>query len=133
MLLVLLLQGRSKSTMGILGTGRRKQMVPRKSSRLCLQVFVLHRWWKNFRKQDTQCSSGKPAGPRDTEEENIRDTIHFNGKYCNIDLLCRTAHSTNQLCIYGAVAKCCGKTLADMKVLAKDPEKFKSSNKISSH
>ena len=38
-----------------------------------------------------------------------RDTIHFNGEHCNIDLLYRTIHSANQLCIYGAVTKRCGK------------------------
>ena len=30
---------------------------------------------------------------------------------CNIDLLYRTVHSSNQLCIYGAVAKWCGRRL----------------------
>ena len=37
-----------------------------------------------------------------------RDTIHFNGAYCNIDLLYRTVHSADQLCIDGAVTKWCG-------------------------
>ena len=34
-----------------------------------------------------------------------RETIHFNGEYCNVDLLCRTVHSANQLCLYEAVTK----------------------------
>ena len=42
------------------------------------------------------------------KKKNNRDTIHDNGEYCNIDLLCRTHHSANQLCIYGAVTKWCG-------------------------
>ena len=42
------------------------------------------------------------------KKKNNRDTIHFNEEYCNIDLLCRTVHSANQLCIYGATSKWCG-------------------------
>ena len=42
------------------------------------------------------------------KKKNNRDTIHLNGEYCNIDLLYRTVHSANQLCIYGAVTKWCG-------------------------
>ena len=38
----------------------------------------------------------------------IETQIHFNGEYCNIDLLYRTVHSAKQLCICGAVTKCCG-------------------------
>ena len=40
------------------------------------------------------------------EKKNNRDTIHFNGEYCNIDLPYRTVHSANQPCINGAVTKC---------------------------
>ena len=54
-------------------------------------------------------SRDKSAGPWNTQELNNRDTIHFNGEYCNIDLLYRTVHSANQLCIYGAVTMWCGK------------------------
>ena len=42
------------------------------------------------------------------QKKNNRDTIHSDGEYCNIDLLYRTVHSANQLCIYGAVKKWCG-------------------------
>ena len=52
-----------------------------------------------------------PLGRRILERKNNRDTIHFNGEYCNVDLLYRTIHSTNQLCIYGAVTKWYGKKL----------------------
>ena len=37
-----------------------------------------------------------------------RETIHFNWEYGNINLLCRTVHAANQLCICGAVSKWCG-------------------------
>ena len=47
-----------------------------------------------------------PLGRGILKMENNRDTIHFNGEYCNIDD--RTIHSRNQLCIYGAVTKWCG-------------------------
>ena len=36
-----------------------------------------------------------------------KDTIHFNGKHSNIDLLYRTVHSANQLCVHGAVTNWC--------------------------
>ena len=36
-----------------------------------------------------------------------RSTIHFNGEHENIDLLYRTVHAANELCIYGAVTKWC--------------------------
>ena len=49
-----------------------------------------------------------PLGRGILKTKNIRDTIHFNGEYCNIDLLHWTVHSANQLCIYGAVTKRCG-------------------------
>ena len=46
-----------------------------------------------------------PLGRGILEKKNNRGTIHFNGEYCSVDLLCRTVHSANQLCIYGAVTK----------------------------
>ena len=46
-----------------------------------------------------------PAGPRDTKGE-IYSRHH--GEHCNVDLLFRIVHSTNQLCVYGAVTKWCG-------------------------
>ena len=49
-----------------------------------------------------------PLGRGILKKKNSRDTIHFNGKHCNIDLHYRTIHSANQLCIYGAVTKWCG-------------------------
>ena len=48
-----------------------------------------------------------PLGRGILKKKNIRDTIHFSGEYCNIDLLYRTVHSADQLCIYGAVTKWC--------------------------
>ena len=49
-----------------------------------------------------------PLGRGILKKKNIRDTIHFNGEYCKIDLLYRTVHSANQLCVQGAVTKWCG-------------------------
>ena len=49
-----------------------------------------------------------PLGRGVLKKKNNRDTIHYSGEYCNIDLLYRTIHSANQLCIYGAVTKWCG-------------------------
>ena len=45
-----------------------------------------------------------PLG-RGVLKKNSRDTIHYSEEYCNIDLLYRTIHSANQLCIYGAATK----------------------------
>ena len=50
-----------------------------------------------------------PLGRGILKRENNRNTVDFNGEYDNIDLLYRTVHSANQLCIYGAVTKWCGK------------------------
>ena len=49
-----------------------------------------------------------PLGRGIVKKKNNRDTIHYNGEYCNFDLLYRTIHSANQLCIYGAVTQWCG-------------------------
>ena len=49
-----------------------------------------------------------PLGRGILEKSNNRDSIHFHGEYGNIDLLYRTVHAANQLCIYGAVSKWCG-------------------------
>ena len=49
-----------------------------------------------------------PLGRGILKKKNNRDTIHFNGEYCIIDLLYRTVHSATQLCICGAVTKQCG-------------------------
>ena len=49
-----------------------------------------------------------PLGHGIFKKKNKRDTNHFNGEYCNIDMLYSTVHSANQLCIYGAVTKWCG-------------------------
>ena len=46
-----------------------------------------------------------PLGRGILKKKNIRNTIHFNEEYCNIDMQNRTVHSANQLCIYGAVTK----------------------------
>ena len=50
----------------------------------------------------------RPLGRGTLKKKNYRDTIHFKGKYRNVDLLYRTVHSANQLCICGAVTKWCG-------------------------
>ena len=70
-------------------------------------IFVRHKWWKNLRIQDIRIPGGSPLGLGILKKNN-RDTIHFNGEYGNINLLYRTVHSANQLCIYGAVSKWCG-------------------------
>ena len=49
-----------------------------------------------------------PLGRGILKMKNNRDTIHFNGECCNIDMLYRTVNAANQLCIYGAVTKWCG-------------------------
>ena len=49
-----------------------------------------------------------PLGRGILKKKNNRQTIHFNGEFCNIYLLYRTIHSANQLCIHGAVTKWCG-------------------------
>ena len=61
-----------------------------------------------------------PLGRGILKKKNNRDTIHFNVEYCNIDVLYKTVNSANPV-------------REDMKVLAKHPEKFKSSRRISSH
>ena len=84
-----------------------------------------------------------PLGRGTLKMKSGRKTIHFNGEFDNIDLLCRTVHAANQLCIYGAVTKLCenqhgadsGKrqVKADPKVLEKHPKEFRSSRRNSSH
>ena len=49
-----------------------------------------------------------PLGRGILKKKNNRDPIHFNGEYGNINLLYKTVHVANQLCIYGAVSKWCG-------------------------
>ena len=49
-----------------------------------------------------------PPGRETLKIKSDRDTIHFDGEFDNIDLLYRTVHAANQLCIYGAVTKFCG-------------------------
>ena len=36
-----------------------------------------------------------------------KDTIHYNGESSNVELLYRSIHSANQLCVYGAVTNWC--------------------------
>ena len=50
---------------------------------------------------------GKSTGPWNIEEKIIKTQSTSIGEYCNIDLLYRTVHSANQLCIYAAVTKWC--------------------------
>ena len=74
-----------------------------------------------------------PLGRGILKKINNRDTIHFNGEYGNKNLLYRTDHATNQLCIYGAVSKWCGcprripekQAEADPKSARKMSQKFK--------
>ena len=52
-------------------------------------ILVLHKWWTISRIQDIQYSKRiSPPGRGILKKKNIRDTIHFNEKYCNIDLRC---------------------------------------------
>ena len=68
-----------------------------------------------------------PLGRGILKKRNNRETIHFNGEYGNINLLYRTVHAANQLCIY---SKCVDRipeeqAKADPKVLARCPQIFK--------
>ena len=54
-----------------------------------------------------------PLGRGILKKRNDRESIHCNGKYGNLNLLYRTVHATNQLCIYGAVSKLCGPNSGD--------------------
>ena len=49
-----------------------------------------------------------PLGRGILKKRNNRETVHFNGEHGNINLLYRTVHAANQLCIHGAVSKWCG-------------------------
>ena len=49
-----------------------------------------------------------PLGRGILKKRNNRETIHFNGEYGNINLLCRTVRAADQLCIYQAVSKWSG-------------------------
>ena len=98
-ILVLLLQGRSKSMPlnSTMDTGHSWDQEKKASGINDIQpiivanvIFVLHRWWKTSKIQDTRHSRKWVRWA-----EGLRDTIHFNGEYCNVDLLCRTVHSTN--------------------------------------
>ena len=60
---------------------------------------------------DEKCGSWRTnimLGRGILKKKKNRETIHFKGEYGNIDLLYRTVHDANQLCIYGAVSKWCG-------------------------
>ena len=72
-------------------------------------IFMFHKWWETSRIPDIRHSKVISLLDRGIlKKKNNRDTNHFNGEHCNIDLLYRTVHSANQLCIYGAVTKWCG-------------------------
>ena len=49
-----------------------------------------------------------PLGRGILKKRNNRETIHSNGECVNINLLYRTVHAANQLCICGAVSEWCG-------------------------
>ena len=49
-------------------------------------------------------------------------------KYCNIDLLYRTIHSANQLCVHGAVTKWCG-NMSGAKSGGTSPSRHESARK----
>ena len=93
-----------------LGPRRRKQVVSRKSNRSWWQVDLrASQTVEDFESSKHPVFEGlSPLGRGILKEKNNRDTIHFNGEYCNIDLLYRIVHSAIQLCIYGAVTKLCG-------------------------
>ena len=70
--------------------------------------------WTILRIQDIRYSKGvSPLGRGILKKRNNRETVHFNGECGNIDLLHRTLHAANQLCIYGAVSKWCGPNSGD--------------------
>ena len=75
-----------------------------------------------------------PLGRGTLKMKSGRSTIHCNGECDNIDLLHRTGHAANQLCIYDLRSSHVLKrqVKADPKVLEEHPEKFKSSRKNSS-
>ena len=56
---------------------------------------------------DVFVNSGHPIFQGVLKKKNNGDTIHFNGEYCNIDLLYRTVYLANHLCTCGAVTKWC--------------------------
>ena len=51
-----------------------------------------------------------PLGRGTLKMKSGRNTFFFAGESANIDLLYRTVHVANQLCVYGAVTKLCEKT-----------------------
>ena len=61
---------------------------------VAIGISVLHKCWRNSTILDTQLKSG-------------RNTVHFTGEFDKIDLMYRTVHATNHLCIYGAVTMSC--------------------------
>ena len=71
-------------------------------------ILVRHKWWKYKNPGHPVFQEVSPLGHGKLKKKNNRDTIHFNVDYGNIDLLYRTVHAANQLCVYGAVSKWCG-------------------------
>ena len=70
--------------------------------------------WKILRIQDIRYSKRvSPLGRGILKKRSNRETVHFSGECGNIDLLHRTLHAANQLCIYGAFSKWCGPNSGD--------------------
>ena len=65
-------------------------------------IFVRDRWWTIFENSGHPVFQGvSPLGRGILKNRNNRETNHFNGEYGNINLLYRTVHAANQLCITG--------------------------------
>ena len=72
-----------------LGTRRRKQVVIKDMQPMMVAsgIFVLHQWWKISRNSGHPVFLGmSPLGRGLLKKKSVRDTIHFNGEYWNIDL-----------------------------------------------
>ena len=97
-------------------------------------IFVLHRWWKISRIQDTNIPGDESAGPWDIEEENIRDTISM-GSVATLtfstglfiprisSVFTEQSQSGVEISLEQILKKKKKQVGADMKVLAKHPER----------
>ena len=63
--------------------------------------------------QDTAFQGVSPLCRGILKKRNNRETIHFNGEYGSINLLYRSVHAANQLCIYGAISEWYGPNSGD--------------------
>ena len=96
-------------------TGHYWEQVKKASGTMIMQpvvkangFFVLLEWWTISRIRDIQLFKRiSPLGRGIRKKKKGKDTIRFNGEYSNIDLLCRTVHSANQLRVHGTLTKWC--------------------------